>query len=354
MTPPRIPDMKETRYSDAGVDISAANEAKKRISSAVKSTQGPSVLGEIGGFGGLFSTDGFPPDPVLVSSVDGVGTKLKIAFLMDRHGSVGGDLVNHCVNDILVQGARPLFFMDYLATGQLKPGIVEEVVGGIALACTENGCALLGGETAEMPGFYAKGEYDLAGMIVGVVERENLITGQAVTPGDTILGLASSGLHTNGYSLARKVLLEMAGLHPGKPHPDLKRSVGEELLEQHRSYAPSLLPLFGRFPFHGLVHITGGGFGGNIPRVVPETMKAMIRKGSWEVPPVFPLISELGNVPEVEMYSTFNMGLGMIVILPPQTAGETAAALSDAGEKVFEVGRIESRVGDEPAVQISD
>jgi len=350
----RIPDMKETRYSDAGVDISAANEAKKRILSAVKSTQGSSVLGGIGGFGGLFTTDGFPPDPVLVSSVDGVGTKLKVAFLLDQHESVGGDLVNHCVNDILVQGARPLFFMDYLATGHLKPGIVEKVVGGIAHACRANGCALLGGETAEMPGFYAEGEYDLAGTIVGVVARKSLITGQAVTSGDTILGLASSGLHTNGYSLARKVLLEMAGLPLEQTHPDLGKSVGEELLQQHRSYAPSLLPLLENFPVHGLVHITGGGFGGNIPRVVPATMKAVIDKGSWEVPPIFHLIAKLGNVPEEEMFSTFNMGLGMIVIVPPQEAGDMAAALSETGERVFEVGRVESRTGDEPAVQITD
>jgi phosphoribosylformylglycinamidine cyclo-ligase len=346
--------MKETRYSDAGVDISAANEAKQRISSAVKSTHGPSVLGGIGGFGGLFSTDDLPAEPVLVSSVDGVGTKLKIAFLMKRHGSVGGDLVNHCVNDILVQGARPLFFLDYLATGRLEPGIVEEVVDGIVRACTANGCALLGGETAEMPGFYAPGEYDLAGTIVGVVPRDDIVTGQAVTPGDIILGLASSGLHTNGYSLARKVLLEMAGLDPEEPHPDLGRSVGEELLKQHRSYAASLLPLIEKRRFHGLVHITGGGFGGNIPRVVPDNMKTTLIRGSWAVPPIFRLISQLGNVPDEEMHSTFNMGLGMLAIVPPEEAGETAAALRAAGEEVFEIGRIESRTGDEPAVQMTD
>ncbi len=346
--------MKETRYTDAGVDISAANEAKKRISSAVKSTHGPDVLGGIGGFGGLFATDGFPPDPVLVSSVDGVGTKLKIAFLLDQHDSVGGDLVNHCVNDILVQGARPLFFMDYLATGHMEPGIVEKVVGGIAHSCRANGCALLGGETAEMPGFYAKGEYDLAGTIVGVVGRKKLITGQAVSPGDTILALASTGLHTNGYSLARKVLLEMAGLPLDEPHPDLGTSLGEELLSQHRSYAPSLLPLLENFPVHGLVHITGGGFGGNIPRVIPDHMKAVIVKGSWEVPPIFSLIARLGNVPEEEMYSTFNMGLGMMVIVPQGKAGEIAAALSQAGEKVFKVGQVESRADHDPAVQMTD
>lgn len=346
--------MKETRYSDAGVDISAADEAKNRIKSAVKSTHGTSVLTNIGGFGGLFSTVGFPPDPVLVSSVDGVGTKLKIAFLLDRHETVGGDLVNHCVNDILVQGARPLFFMDYLAAGRLKPGIVEKVVDGIAMACRSNGCALLGGETAEMPGFYAEGEYDLAGTIVGVVTRKHLLTGQSVAEGDTILALASSGLHTNGYSLARKVLLEMAGLPLDAPHPKLGRSIGEELLSQHRSYGPSLLPLLQAFPFHGLVHITGGGFGGNIPRVVPEQMKAVIFKKSWKVPPIFPLIARLGNVPEDEMFATFNMGLGMIVIVPKGEAGNIAAALSEAGEKVFEVGQVESRKPGDPPVFLTD
>jgi len=345
--------MKETRYSDAGVNISAADDAKNRIKSIVKSTCGPSVIGGLGGFGGLFSTEGFPADPILVSSVDGVGTKLKIAFLLDRHETVGGDLVNHCVNDILVQGARPLFFMDYLATGRLRPGIVEGVVKGIAEACRINGCALLGGETAEMPGFYAEGEYDLAGTIVGVVARENLLTGQSVTSGDTILALASSGLHTNGYSLARKVLLEMADLSLEETHPELGRPLGDELLAQHRSYGPALLPLLNHYSFHGLIHITGGGFEGNIPRVVPEGMKAVIRKGSWQVPPIFSLIGRLGNVPEDEMYKTFNMGLGMIVIVPRREAGNITAALSEAGEKVFEVGRVETREPGDPPVLLT-
>ncbi len=349
-----IPDMKEIRYSDAGVDISAADEAKNRIKSAVKSTHGPSVIANVGGFGGLFSTDDFPPDPILVSSVDGVGTKLKIAFLLDRHETVGGDLVNHCVNDILVQGARPLFFMDYLATGRLEPGIVEKVVSGISAACRINGCALLGGETAEMPGFYEEGEYDLAGTIVGVVARKRLLTGQSIEAGDTILALASSGLHTNGYSLARKVLLETAGLPLEGPHPDLGRSLGEELLSQHRSYGPSLLPLLQAFPLHGLVHITGGGFRGNIPRVIPEQMKAVISKNSWEPPPIFSLIARLGNVPEDEMFTTFNMGLGMMVIVPGGESGNISAALSEAGEKVFEIGKVEPRKSGEPPVLLTD
>jgi len=342
--------MKETRYSDAGVDISAANEAKKRITAAVRATHGPQVLGGIGGFGGLFTTEGFPPDPVLVSSIDGVGTKLKIAFLLDRHHTVGEDIVNHCVNDILVQGARPLFFMDYLATGKLEPGTVEKVVEGIARACRHNACALLGGETAEMPGFYTEGEYDLAGTIVGVVSRGSILTGETIENGDVLLGLASSGLHTNGYSLARKVLLEMARIPLEKPHPDLGHSLGDELLQPHRSYSPSILPLVEKNMIRGMVHITGGGFGGNIPRVVPDRYKTVVNKGSWEKPPIFDLISRLGNVPEDEMYLTFNMGIGLIVIVADENAGKAEEQLRAAGETVFRIGHIENRKPDEELV----
>jgi len=346
--------MKETRYSDAGVDISAANEAKKRITSAVRATHGPEVLGGIGGFGGLFSTEGFPPDPVLVSSIDGVGTKLKIAFLLDRHDTVGEDIVNHCINDILVQGARPLFFMDYLATGKLEPGIVEKVVEGIARACGLNSCALLGGETAEMPGFYGEGEYDLAGTIVGVVSREAILTGEAIENGDVILGLASSGLHTNGYSLARKVLLEMAQLPLEKSHPDLGRPLGDELLEPHRSYSPSILPLVERKMIRGMVHITGGGFGGNIPRVVPDRYKAVLKEGTWEILPIFDLIARLGNVPEDEMFLTFNMGIGLIVIVANDKANKVEEELRAAGETVYHIGRIENRELDEEPVTFTE
>ncbi|UCF88262.1 MAG: phosphoribosylformylglycinamidine cyclo-ligase [bacterium] len=342
--------MKETRYSDAGVDISAANEAKKRITSAVRATHGPQVLGGIGGFGGLFATDDFPPDPVLVSSIDGVGTKLKIAFLLDRHNTVGEDIVNHCVNDILVQGARPLFFLDYLATGKLEPGIVESVVEGIARACRLNSCALLGGETAEMPGFYQPGEYDLAGTIVGVVGRESILTGEAVSRGDVLLGLASSGLHTNGYSLARKVLLEMNRLPLGEVHPDLGYPLGEELLKPHRSYAPSILPLVERKVIRGMVHLTGGGFGGNIPRVVPEHYSAVIHRRTWEVLPIFDLIARLGNVPEDEMYSTFNMGIGLIVIVSEEDAAAAEEELRAAGETVYRIGHVEERGPDKDPV----
>ena len=333
--------MKETRYADAGVDISAANEAKKRIASAVRSTHGPQVLGDIGGFGGLFDAAGLPPGPVLVASTDGVGTKLKIAFKLGRHRTVGQDIVNHCVNDILVQGARPLFFLDYLATGRLEPGVVQDVVEGVAAACRVNGCALLGGETAEMPGFYPPGEYDLAGTIVGVVARASIVTGAAIAEGDVVLGLASSGLHTNGYSLARKVLLEDRSLPLDKVHPDLGRELGEVLLEPHRTYAPAVLPLLQAGVIRGMVHITGGGFGGNIPRVVPPTLRTVISSDSWTAPPVFGLISRLGNVPRDEMFSTFNMGLGMLLIVPASEAPAVRKSLSESGEEVFRVGFIE-------------
>lgn len=342
--------MKKTRYSDAGVDIAAADEAKKRISSTVRSTHGPSVLGGIGGFGGLFSTEGFPPEPVLVSSIDGVGTKLKLAFVLNRHNTVGMDLVNHCVNDILVQGARPLFFMDYLATGRLDPGVVEEVVSGIAEACRGAGCALLGGETAEMPGFYGEGEYDLAGTIVGVVGRERVITGETIGEGDVILGLASSGLHTNGYSLARKVLLEDNALPLEDDPGALGRSLGDELLEPHRNYGPAVFPLLSGFDIRGMVHITGGGYAGNIPRVVPERLTAIIDSDSWPTGPIFDLIARLGNVPEDEMYRTFNMGIGFLLIVPAVEADGIESALKEAGENVYRIGYIIKRGKKDPKV----
>ncbi|UCF30180.1 MAG: phosphoribosylformylglycinamidine cyclo-ligase [bacterium] len=335
--------MRKTRYSDAGVDIAAADEAKKRISSAVRSTHGSSVLGGIGGFGGLFAAENLPASPVLVSSIDGVGTKLKIAFAMKRHGTVGIDLVNHCVNDILVQGARPLFFLDYLATGRLEPGIVEEVVGGIAEACRAAKCSLLGGETAEMPGFYREGEYDLAGTIVGVVSRDRIVTGDRIESGDVVLGLRSSGLHTNGYSLARKVLLEDAALSLDRSHPDLGRPLGDELLEPHRNYGPTVLPLLDRFDVRGMVHITGGGYAGNVPRVVPEHLTAVLDRSSWPVRPIFHLIAGLGNVPEDEMYRTFNMGVGFLLIVPAHQSDAITDALSEAGETVFRIGDIKNR-----------
>ncbi len=330
--------MRPTLYRDAGVDIASADEAKKRIAGLVRATHGPEVLGGIGGFGGLFALRDLPADPVLVSSTDGVGTKLKIAFLLDRHHTVGADIVNHCVNDILVQGARPLFFLDYLATGRLRPAVVEQVVKGIAGACRAAGCALIGGETAEMPGFYAPGEYDLAGTIVGLVSRGKLLTGAAIREGDAILGLASSGLHTNGYSLARRVMLEDGGLSLEGIISPLSRPLGDELLAVHRCYAPAVLPLVEKGLVHGMVHITGGGFTGNIPRVIPEGIAAEIA-ATWEVPPVFRLIAEMGSVPAPEMYRTFNMGIGLLLFVPAERADEIAVALTRASEKVIRAGR---------------
>ncbi len=345
--------MKKTRYVDAGVDIAAAREAKELISGLVRSTHGTSVLGGIGGFGGLFSLEGMPPDPVLVSSVDGVGTKLKLAFMLNRHDTIGEDLVNHCVDDILVQGARPLFFLDYLATGKLRPGVVEQVVSGIARACRELDCALLGGETAEMPGFYTEDEYDLAGTIVGVVSRAGLITGKNISDGDTILGLASTGLHTNGYSLARKVLLEDGGMSLAEAPAGFERTLGEELLLPHRCYAGALLPMAEKGLIKGMVHITGGGFEGNIPRVVPSGLAAHIQKSSWPVPPVFGLISGTGNVPETEMYRTFNMGLGMLVIVSKGDTAEMIKAIEGAGESVYEIGAVRTMARDDLPVILS-
>ena len=299
-------------YADAGVDISRANRTKQRIKYLAHKTFTRGVLSEIGGFGGLFAVDKTKyTDPVLVSSVDGVGTKLKIAFEMDLHSTVGADLVNHCVNDIAVQGAAPLFFMDYLATGKLEPTIAEKVVEGIADACKHNGCALIGGETAEMPGFYPDGEYDLAGFIVGVVEREKIITGKDVQIGDIILGLPSNGLHTNGYSLARKLLFEVARYSPETYVNEIKNKVGNELMRTHKSYWPIVKKLIDGQCVAALAHITGGGITENLPRVLPRGTAAAIELGSWPVLPLFEHLQVLGKVEQDEMLRTFNMGLGI-------------------------------------------
>jgi phosphoribosylformylglycinamidine cyclo-ligase len=328
-------------YADAGVDIDRANRTKKRIKYLAHKTFNRSVLSEIGGFGGLFSVDKTKyVDPVLVSSVDGVGTKLKIAFEMDMHQTIGADLVNHCVNDIAVQGAAPLFFMDYLATGQLQPEVAEKVVEGLATACKSNGCALIGGETAEMPGFYPNGEYDLAGFIVGVVERERIITGKTVEAGDIILGLPSNGLHTNGYSLARKLLFEVAGYTLDTYVNELKGKVGNELLRTHKSYWPIIRKLLAADCVSALAHITGGGITENLPRVLPKGVAAVIEVGSWPVQPIFEHLQKLGNVPQDEMLRTFNMGLGMLLVIPSQKFKKAQSVLERAGEKAHTVGRI--------------
>lgn len=328
-------------YADAGVDISRANRTKQRIKYLAHKTFTRGVLSEIGGFGGLFAVDKTKyADPVLVSSVDGVGTKLKIAFEMDLHSTVGADLVNHCVNDIAVQGAAPLFFMDYLATGTLDPSVAEKVVEGIADACKHNGCALIGGETAEMPGFYPDGEYDLAGFIVGVVDRERIITGKNVQVGDIILALPSNGLHTNGYSLARKLLFEVARYSPETYVNEIKNKVGSELMRTHRSYWPVLKKLIDADCISALAHITGGGITENLPRVLPRGTAAAIELGSWPVQPIFEHLQQLGNVPQDEMLRTFNMGVGMLLVVPSAKFKKAQTVLDRISEKFYTVGRV--------------
>ena len=317
-------------YKASGVDIDAGNETVRRIRSLARSTFTPGVLSDIGSFGGLFRLDaGSYKDAVLVSSADGVGTKLKVAFMTGRHDSVGVDLVNHCVNDILVQGAEPLFFLDYLATGRLSPDVAESIITGIATACRENNCALLGGETAEMPGFYVDGEYDLAGFIVGVVEKERLITGRAIQAGDRLVGVPSSGLHTNGYSLARRIAFDHLGLRADSVVPDLGRTVSDTFLEPHRSYLAMIRPLLDRIK--GMAHITGGGITDNLPRVLPHGTAAVIDTSSWEVPPLFRWLEEAGRVPPDEMRRTFNMGIGMILVVGKERADAALEELSARG-----------------------
>jgi phosphoribosylformylglycinamidine cyclo-ligase len=331
-------------YRDAGVDIDAHNEAILRMRDHIRSTYTPGVLTDVGSFSGLFSLaalNGYR-DPVLVSSIDGVGTKIKVAILLNRHETIGRDLVSHCVNDILVQGARPLFFLDYFATGKLSPPVLVDVVRGLSEACREAGCALIGGETAELPGLYAEGDYDLAGSIVGIVDRSRIITGARVEPGDTVIGLASSGLHTNGYSLARRVLLD-AGAHALSPYeyvPTLGRTLGEELLQVHRCYAPAVLPLLDEFDIHGMAHLTGGGFYDNIPRVLPVDCSVTIDRRTWPIPPIFTLIQERGSVPEPEMFRTFNMGIGLVLIVAPEQSPLLAHRLNEVGESAYIIGNV--------------
>jgi phosphoribosylformylglycinamidine cyclo-ligase len=322
-----------TDYKASGVDIDAGNEAVRRIRSLARGTFTPGVLSDIGSFGGLFRLDRDRyQEPVLVSSADGVGTKLKVAFMTGRHGTVGADLVNHCVNDILVQGAEPLFFLDYLATGRLDPAVAEEVVGGIAGACRENGCALLGGETAEMPGFYADGEYDIAGFIVGIVERSRVIDGRSIVPGDVVIGVPSAGLHTNGYSLARRVLFETTGWTADTVVPELGATVGDALLAPHRSYLPLVRPLLPRQTLKGLAHITGGGITENLPRVLPEGCSAEIDLRAWSVPALFQLLQERGQIPRDEMFRAFNMGIGLVLVCAPAETERVINTLARNGE----------------------
>lgn len=317
--------MKTKAYAQAGVDIDLGNRVKATLPQLLASTHRPEVLGKVGGFGGLFALNAKKfRQPVLVSSVDGVGTKLKLAFAMGRHDTIGQDLVNHCVNDIAVLGAEPLFFLDYIGTGKLEPKVFEQIIQGFAKACAENRCALIGGETAQMPGFYQTGEYDVSGTIVGVVEKQRMIDGKTIRPGDALIGLASTGLHTNGYSLARQIFFEKMKLKISSRLPGLDGTLGEELLKVHVSYGPLIQKLIKKFNpaaapkapvIKGLAHITGGGFIDNIPRVLPRTCDVLVKKGSWDPLPIFQILAEKGGVPESELYQVFNMGIGMVIMV---------------------------------------
>lgn len=331
----------EITYRDAGVDIDAGIEAVQRMKEAVRTTYTDSVLTDVGSFGGMFRLDGGMEEPVLVSSIDGVGTKVKIAAAVGRHDTIGRDLVNHCINDILVQGAKPLFFLDYFATASLDPIVASEVVGGAADACREAGCVLIGGETAEMPGVYMEGEYDLAGCIVGAVDRSKIIDGpRNVKAGDLAVGLASSGLHTNGYSLARKVLLDVAGLQLDQYIPEIGKVLGDELMAPHRCYAPAVLPILEEFEVHAMAHITGGGFYDNLPRVLPADCQITIERRSWVAPPVFQFIQDTGGIADFEMHRTFNMGIGLIIIVARHRAIEVVARLEELGECAWIIGEV--------------
>lgn len=331
-------------YRQAGVDIDAGNEVVRRIRTLARGTFTPGVLSEIGSFGGLFRLDAAGiDDPVLVASADGVGTKLRVAFMTGEHRTIGRDLVNHCVNDILVQGAEPLFFLDYLATGRLDPDVAVQIVEGLSAACRENGCALLGGETAEMPGFYADGEYDVAGFIVGLVARNRVITGREIAAGDVLIGVPSSGLHTNGYSLARRIAFESAGLRHDSHVAELGTTVGEALLVPHRSYLPLIRPLLRRGVgvIKGMAHITGGGITDNLPRALPEGVHAEIDRGTWEVPQIFRWLQKTGGVPDADMLRTFNMGIGLIVVVDESESAAVLDALAEGGERgARRIGRI--------------
>jgi len=332
-------------YRDVGVDLDAADRTKQRLKALVAATRDRFTLSELGLFGGLYQVPDGLSHPVLVSSADGVGTKLKVAFAADRHDTVGQCLVNHCVNDILVQGARPLFFLDYLAAGGMDEAVVADVVGGVAAACAANGCALLGGETAQMADFYAPGEYDLAGFIVGVVERERILDGRDILPGDVVLGLASSGLHTNGYTLARSIVFDVLGLDVHDELPGTGRTVEEELLAVHRSYLKPLWPLLEAGTLRGLAHITGGGIPGNLPRILPDGVGAVLDRGAWEVPPVFRALQEAGKVERQEMDRVFNMGIGMVVVVRPWDAEAAARDIEAGGVAVHVIGAVESGAG---------
>jgi phosphoribosylformylglycinamidine cyclo-ligase len=341
------------RYADAGVDQSKAEQAKQRIRALAGRTFSSAVLAPIGNFGALYRLDKKRwRDPVLVSSADGVGTKLKIAFAAGVHSTVGADILNHCVNDILTQGAEPLFFLDYLAMGKLEPAVVEQIIDGMTRAARQAGCALIGGETAEMPGFYAPGEYDLAGFIVGVVDRGSLLSAKNVRAGDLLVALPSSGLHTNGYSLARKLVFEIARLKPATYIAEIQNKIGGELLKPHRSYWPLLKVIVQRKWVSAMAHITGGGITGNLPRVLPRNVRAVVDLGSWPVLPIFRYLARLGKLEQDEMLRTFNLGVGMILVVPPKHIRKVEVELKRRREKYSLIGRVETALGN-PAVTYS-
>jgi phosphoribosylformylglycinamidine cyclo-ligase len=334
--------MAKTDYRQSGVDIDAGNEAVRRIKELARGTYTRGVLSGVGSFGGLFAletTDG-ADGPVLVASADGVGTKLKLAFMTGVHDTVGRDLVNHCVNDILVQGAKPLFFLDYLATGRLAPDVAEQIVRGMAIACRENGCALLGGETAEMPGFYAEGEYDLAGFIIGQVSRSRIVDGRSIQAGDQLIALASSGLHTNGYSLARHIAFELLKLDVNDQVADLGETVGEALLRPHLSYLDAVAPLLEQGVIKGMAHITGGGITENLPRVLPEGRGFSLDRGSWTIPPLFSWLQHAGGLEDTEAFRAFNMGVGLVLVAAPGHVDSILASLKTSPHRAWLLGRI--------------
>ena len=326
-------------YASAGVSIDAQDDALKRIKPLLQSTHRPEVLSEVGNFGGLFALGEYEK-PVLVSSTDSVGTKLKVAFMTGRHDTVGFDIVAHCGNDILVQGAEPLFFLDYIGTSKLHPEVIEQIVSGVAEGCREIGCALIGGEIAELSELYTVDEYDLVGTIVGVVEESQLITGSRIAPGDGLVGLGSLGLHTNGFSLARRIVFEVCGYEVDQFVPELGTTIGSELLAHHKSYVKSVLALWERCDIKGIAHITGGGLSDNIIRILPPNCCAEVRKGTWEIPSIFPFLQEKGDVAEAEMYHVFNMGVGMVLILPPSQIDTAIASLRELGEVPSLIGEI--------------
>ena len=327
-------------YADSGVDIDAGNKAVELMKDSVRASYRPEVIGDIGGFGGLCALPGKYKEPILVSGTDGVGTKLKIAFMMNKHDTIGQDAVAMCVNDVLVQGAEPLFFLDYIAVDKVNSQKVADIVAGVARACKESGCALIGGETAEMSGFYAKDEYDIAGFSVGVVEKSKMITGDKVAVGDVLLGLPSSGVHSNGFSLVRKICFDAMGFTVDTPIPEFGKTLGEELITPTRLYPRTCLPLIEKFDIHGMVHVTGGGFYDNIPRVLPKDCDALINADAWKMPVVFKKLQEWGNVPWHEMYRTFNMGVGMVLVVSPKEADAVRAHLKANNETFYELGSV--------------